>query len=86
MHNRRFTRLTNAFSKRLEMHGHMVALYTVFYNFVRVHKTLKVTPAMEAKVCDRLMSMEDIARLVEDFDAKLPREKPGRKAKARVGE
>jgi len=82
MHNRRFTRLTNAFSKRLEMHGHMVALYTVFYNFVRIHKTLRMTPAMAAGVADRLMSMEDVAKMVEEFDATLPRKKPGRKPKA----
>ena len=44
MHMRRFTRLTNAFSKKFENHVHMVALYTVWYNFVRIHKTLRVTP------------------------------------------
>ena len=44
---RRFTRLTNAFSKKLENHGHMVALYFMHYNFCRVHKTLRVTPARE---------------------------------------
>jgi hypothetical protein len=48
MHMRRFTRLTNAFSKKFENHVHMVALYTVFYNWTRVHKTLRVTPAMAA--------------------------------------
>ena len=46
MHNRRFTRLTNAFSKKFTSHVNMVALYTVWYNWVRIHKTLKVTPAM----------------------------------------
>ena len=75
MHMRRFTRLTNAFSKKVENHMHMVALYTVFYNFVRIHKTLRVTPAMAAGVADRLWSMEDIAELVE---AAAP--KPGRPA------
>ena len=62
---RRFTRLTNAFSKKIENHIHMVALYTVFYNFIRIHKTLKVTPAMVSGVSDRLWSMEDIAALIE---------------------
>ena len=54
MHMRRFTRLTNAFSKKFENHLHMVALYTVFYNFVRMHKTLKMSPAMAAGVTDTL--------------------------------
>ena len=54
MHMRRFTRLTNAFSKKFDSHAHMVALYTVWYNFVRVHKTLRVSPAMAAGVTDRL--------------------------------
>ena len=53
MHMRRFTRLTNAFSKKFENHCHMVALYAVWYNFIRIHKTLIVTPAMEAGVTDR---------------------------------
>jgi hypothetical protein len=60
---RRFTRLTNAFSKKFENHMHMVALYTVWCNFVRQHKAL--SPAMAAGVADRLWSMEDIATLVE---------------------
>ena len=59
---RRFTRLTNAFSQKLENHCHAVALYSVFYNFVRIHKTLKVTPAMAAGVTDKLWNMEDIVR------------------------
>ena len=60
MHMRRFTRLTNAFSKKVESHADMVALYAVFYNFVRIHKTLKVTPAMAAGVTDRLWNIEDV--------------------------
>ena len=71
---RRFTRLTNAFSKKLESHMHMVALYTVWYNFVRIHKTLRVSPAMAAGVADRLWSMEALAELI---DAVAP--KPGRR-------
>jgi IS1 family transposase len=62
---RRFTRLTNAYSKKFESHVHMVALYTVWYNFVRVHKSLRVSPGMAAGVADRLWSMEDLAALVE---------------------
>jgi len=65
MHMRRFTRLTNGFSKKFESHVHMVALYTVFYNFTKIHKTLKLTPAMAAGITDKLMSMEDIANLID---------------------
>ena len=65
MHMRRFTRLTNAFSKKFENHMHMVAIYTVWYNFVRIHKTLKVTPAMAAGVSPILWSMEDVAALID---------------------
>jgi hypothetical protein len=60
----RFTRLTNAFSKKFENHVHMVALYTVWYNFVKIHKH-RMSPALAACVADRLWSMEDIAALVE---------------------
>jgi hypothetical protein len=60
MHMRRFTRLTNAFSKKFENHCHMVALYSVWYNFIRIHKTLRVTPAMEAGVTDRLFHVRRI--------------------------
>ena len=70
---RRFTRLTNALSKKLENHAHMVALYTVFYNYCRIHKTLRVSPAMEAGLFDTLRDMEWIAEMV---DAVAP--KPGR--------
>lgn len=65
MQMRRFTRLTNAFSKKFENHMHMVALYTVWYNFVKLHKKHKMTPAMAAGVSDRLWSVEDITNLVE---------------------
>jgi hypothetical protein len=65
MQNRRFTRLTNAFSKKFENHVHALALYFMFYNFVRIHKTLKVTPAMAAGVSATLWTMEDIAERIE---------------------
>ena len=74
MHMRRFTRLTNGFSKKFENHMHMVALYTVWYNFVRIHKTLKVTPAMAAGLSPILWNMEDVAALI---DAAAP--KPGKR-------
>lgn len=66
MSMRRFTRLTNAFSKKLTNHGHMVALYALWYNFVRIHKTLRVTPAMAAGIADRLWSMEDVVALIDE--------------------
>jgi hypothetical protein len=62
---RRFTRLTNAFSKKLENHGHMVALYFMHYNFCRVHKTLRVTPAMEAGLADHVWEIEELIELLE---------------------
>lgn len=61
---RRFTRLTNAFSKRVEHHVASVALHSMHYNFVRIHQSLRVTPAMAAGVTDRLWEIEDIAALV----------------------
>ncbi len=70
MHNRRFTRLTNAFSKKFESHVHMIALYTVWYNWVRIHKSLRVTPAMAAKLTDKLMGFEDIVALIDAAAAK----------------
>ena len=73
MQMRRFTRLTNGFSKKFESHVNMVALYTVWYNWVRIHKTLKVTPAMAAGITSKLMGFEDIVALI---DAAAP--KPGR--------
>lgn len=66
---RRFTRLTNAFSKKVENHAYAVALYYMHYNFVRRHQTLRVSPAMEAGVTDRLWTIEDIVNLVPQFKA-----------------
>jgi IS1 family transposase len=65
MSMRRFTRLTNAFSKKLENHGHAVALYFMHYNFCRVHKTLRVTPAMEAGLTHHVWSMEELIGLLD---------------------
>jgi IS1 family transposase len=68
MHNRRFTRLTNAFSKKFENHAHMVAIYAVWYNFIRIHKTLRVTPAMAAGLSQTVMDWADIVTAMDaDF-------------------
>lgn len=70
MHMRRFTRLTNAFSKKIENHCHAIALHFVYYNFVKIHKTLRVPPAMEAGLIKRLMTLEDVVNLVDRYDEK----------------
>lgn len=63
MSMRRFTRLTNAFSKKIDNLGYAVALHYMWYNFARIHKTLRVTPAMEAGIADHVWSIEEIVRL-----------------------
>ncbi|QIE54776.1 DDE-type integrase/transposase/recombinase [Pikeienuella piscinae] len=68
MHMRRFTRLTNGFSKKVENHCYAVALHFMFYNFVKVHQTLRVTPAMAAGLTDRLWDISDIVKLIEDAE------------------
>jgi len=65
MSMRRFTRLTNAFSKKIDSHIDALSLYFVYYNFARIHKTLKMSPAMAAGISDKLWSMEDIVALVD---------------------
>ena len=66
---RRFTRLTNAFSKKLENHMHALSIYFMHYNFVRIHQSLRVTPAMEAGVTERLWELMDIVRIVDEWEA-----------------
>ncbi|HEV2628046.1 MAG TPA: IS1 family transposase [Pseudolabrys sp.] len=65
MSMRRFTRLTNGFSKKLENHCHALALYFVWYNFMRIHKTLRVTPAMAAGLTDKVMDMADLVAIID---------------------
>jgi IS1 family transposase len=65
MHMRRFTRLTNAFSKKVENHRHSVALHMMWYNFCRIHQTLRVTPAMAAGVSDHVWEIEEVVRLID---------------------
>jgi IS1 family transposase len=71
MHMRRFTRLTNAFSKKIENHCLAIALHFVYYNFVKQHKTLRVTPAMAAGIVKRFMTLEDIVNLTDGIQPNL---------------
>lgn len=64
---RRLTRLTNAFSKKLENHAHMVALYALCYNFVRIHKMFRTSPAMAAGIETRLWSMKDVVEMIDEY-------------------
>lgn len=79
MSMRRFTRLTNGFSKKLDNHIRALALYFAFYNFCRIHKTLKITPAMAAGITDRLWSLEDIAERIEARNEKPAKRGPYKK-------
>jgi hypothetical protein len=81
MSMRRFTRLTNAFSKKLDNHIHALALYFAFYNFCRIHKSRRVSPAMAAGITDRLWSMDDI---IAKIDAMAPAPKPRGRYKKRA--
>jgi IS1 family transposase len=69
MHSRRMTRLTNAFSKKVQNHAHAMALHFLYYNFVRIHQTLKMTPAMAAGVTKRLWEMKDVVDMLEAWEA-----------------
>ena len=82
MHMRRFTRLTNAFSKKIENHAHSMALFTTYYNFVRIHKTLRVTPAMAAGITERLCEVSDIVSLLEASEPKPSKRGPYKKRPA----
>jgi hypothetical protein len=73
MQLRRFTRLTNAFSKKLDNHKASLALHFMHYNFARIHQTLRVTPAMEAGVSDHVWSIEEIVGLLDWAAAQPPR-------------
>ncbi len=72
MHMRRFTRLTNGFSKKVEQHANAVALHFMYYNFVKIHSTLRMTPAMAAGVTDKLWEITDIVALIEAKEAEKP--------------
>jgi hypothetical protein len=62
------TRLTNAFSKKAENHAHMMAIYFMHCNFVRIHQTLRVTPAIAAGVTSKLWEMSDMVKVLEDWE------------------
>ena len=79
MHMRRYTRLTNAHSKKFENHCHMVALYTVWYNFARINSAVRMAPAMAAGISDRLWDMADIVKLIDAAAPKLGRRGPYKK-------
>lgn len=81
MHMRRFTRLTNAFSKKVENHCHAIALHFVYYNFCKVHKSLRVTPAMEAKLAVKPMSVEGLVRMA--YAEEIAKEERARARKVR---
>ena len=66
---RRFTPLTNGFSKKAENHAYSVAIHFMHYNFVRIHQSLRVTPAMAAGVTTKLWSLIDMVRVIEDWEA-----------------
>jgi IS1 family transposase len=68
MHSRRMTRLTNAFSKKMANHAHAMALHFLYYNFVRIHQTLRTTPAMAAGVTERLWEVGDIVNMLESWE------------------
>jgi superoxide dismutase len=69
MHMRRFTRLTNGHSKKVANHAHMVALYTMFYNFIRTHGTVRMTPALAAGIATTFMSFDDVLARVDAAQA-----------------
>jgi hypothetical protein len=69
MHSRRMTRLTNGFSKKLTNHRHAMALHFLYYNFVRIHQTLKMSPAMAAGVSKRLWEMKDVVDMLAAWEA-----------------
>ena len=75
MHNRRFTRLTNAFSKKFESHVHMVGIWSVWYNFIRIHKSLRITPAMAASLTNTVWSWETIVAKMDEVAPKAGRPK-----------
>lgn len=77
MHMRRFTRLTNGFSKKVDAHANAVALHFVYYNFCKIHSKLRVTPAMAAQVTHKVWEVSDIAALLDERDREIATQKRG---------
>jgi hypothetical protein len=77
---RRFTRLTNGFSKKIDNHIAMVAIHAVYYNFARIHKTLRITPAMAAGLSDHVWSLEEIVQMADSFLPKPSKRGPYKKS------
>ena len=75
MHMRRFTRLTNGFSTKVANHEASIALHFMYYNFVKIHKTLKCTPAMAAGVTPKLWEMTDVVAMIEAEEAKVSKKR-----------
>ena len=76
---RRFTRLTNGFSKKIENHAAMAAIHAVYYNFARIHKTLRITPAMAAGLSDSVWSLEEIVMMADRYMPKPGPRRPYKK-------
>jgi IS1 family transposase len=83
---RRFTRLTNAFSKKFENHVYAISIYFMNYNFVRIHQTLRTTPAMAANVVTKLWDLGDLLDVLEGWESRQPRTKVGRKPGQKTGQ
>lgn len=81
---RRFTRLTNGFSKKIENHEYALAIYFMHYNFVRIHSTLRVSPAMAAGVSDKLWSLDDMVALIEAREPTTKKRGPYKKRATQV--
>ena len=79
MSMRRFTRLTNAFSKKIQNHAAMVAIYTVHYNFARIPGTLRINPCMAAGLNDHVWSLEEIVRMADNYMPKPAKRRPYKK-------
>jgi len=82
MHVRRFTRLTNAFSKKLDNHAYAVALHFMYCNYARIHQTLRVTPAMESGLSDHVWSIEELLQMADSYMPKPAKRGPYKKAAA----